>query len=118
MAAALASRVAPSPFLRCSRFTVMCGCFLRRTRLGSSGECHPSGCTVHPGRWSRAPHGTSVRELGRNETVSHLCYRLRMTHPTPIVTALDRAGYRLTEPRRALAALIAEQPGHFTAAEL
>ena len=41
-----------------------------------------------------------------------------MTDPTPIVTALDRAGYRLTEPRRSLAALIAEQDGHFTAAEL
>lgn len=41
-----------------------------------------------------------------------------MTDPTPIVTALDRAGYRLTEPRRSLAALIADQDGHFTAAEL
>ena len=41
-----------------------------------------------------------------------------MSDPTPIVTALDRAGYRMTEPRRALAALIAEQDGHFTAAEL
>jgi Fur family ferric uptake transcriptional regulator len=41
-----------------------------------------------------------------------------MGDPTPIVTALDRAGYRLTEPRRALAALIADQDGHFTAAEL
>jgi Fur family transcriptional regulator, ferric uptake regulator len=39
-------------------------------------------------------------------------------NPTPIVTALDRAGYRLTEPRRSLARLIAEQQGHFTAAEL
>jgi Fur family ferric uptake transcriptional regulator len=38
--------------------------------------------------------------------------------PTPIVTALDRAGYRLTEPRRALASVIADQTGHFTAAEL
>ena len=36
----------------------------------------------------------------------------------PIVTALDRAGYRLTEPRRALAKLIAAQDGHFTAAGL
>jgi Fur family ferric uptake transcriptional regulator len=35
-----------------------------------------------------------------------------------IVVALDRAGYRLTEPRRALAALIADQAGHFTAAQL
>jgi Fur family ferric uptake transcriptional regulator len=41
-----------------------------------------------------------------------------MGDPTPIVTALDRAGYRLTEPRRSLAALIADQVGHFTAAEL
>ena len=41
-----------------------------------------------------------------------------MGDPTPIVTALDRAGYRLTEPRRALAVLIADQDGHFTAAEL
>jgi len=41
-----------------------------------------------------------------------------MSDPTPIVTVLDRAGYRMTEPRRALAALIAEQYGHFTAAEL
>jgi Fur family ferric uptake transcriptional regulator len=41
-----------------------------------------------------------------------------MGTPTPIVSALDQAGYRLTEPRRALAALIADQEGHFTAAEL
>jgi Fur family ferric uptake transcriptional regulator len=42
----------------------------------------------------------------------------RMGDSTPIVTALDRAGYRLTEPRRSLAALIADQTGHFTAAGL
>ena len=36
----------------------------------------------------------------------------------PIVTILDRAGYRLTEPRRSLAALIASRDGHFTATEL
>ena len=36
----------------------------------------------------------------------------------PIVTILDRAGYRLTEPRRSLAALIASRDGHFTAGEL
>jgi Fur family ferric uptake transcriptional regulator len=41
-----------------------------------------------------------------------------MSDPTPIITTLDRAGYRLTEPRRALATLIAQQDGHFTAAEL
>jgi Fur family ferric uptake transcriptional regulator len=41
-----------------------------------------------------------------------------MTDPTPAVAALDRAGYRLTAPRRSLAALIDEQDGHFTAAEL
>ena len=41
-----------------------------------------------------------------------------MGDPTPIVTALEGAGYRLTEPRRSLAALIADQDGHFTAADL
>ena len=41
-----------------------------------------------------------------------------MADGTPLMTALDRAGYRRTEPRRSLAALIAEQGGHFTAAEL
>lgn len=35
-----------------------------------------------------------------------------------IITILDRAGYRLTGPRRALAALIAGRDGHFTAPEL
>lgn len=35
-----------------------------------------------------------------------------------IITAMDRAGYRLTEPRRSLAALIASRDGHFTAGEL
>lgn len=35
-----------------------------------------------------------------------------------IVKALDRAGYRLTEPRRALAEVIANREGHFTASEL
>ena len=41
-----------------------------------------------------------------------------MGDPRPIVIALDRAGYRLTGPRRALATLIADQAGHFTAAQL
>lgn len=41
-----------------------------------------------------------------------------MRDGTPIVMALDRAGYRLTEPRRSVAALIADQDGHFTAADL
>ena len=35
-----------------------------------------------------------------------------------IVEALDRAGHRLTEPRRAVAGLIAARDGHFTAADL
>jgi Fur family transcriptional regulator, ferric uptake regulator len=35
-----------------------------------------------------------------------------------IVQALDSAGYRRTEPRRALAELIANRAGHFTASEL
>ena len=41
-----------------------------------------------------------------------------MSDPSTIVSALDRAGYRLTEPRRSLAALIADRDGHFTAADL
>lgn len=41
-----------------------------------------------------------------------------MTEHDPIVRALDRAGHRLTEPRRSVAVLIAGQDGHFTAAEL
>jgi Fe2+ or Zn2+ uptake regulation protein len=41
-----------------------------------------------------------------------------MHEPNPIVQALDTAGYRVTGPRRALANLIADQDGHFTAADL
>jgi Fur family ferric uptake transcriptional regulator len=41
-----------------------------------------------------------------------------VSDPTPFVSALDRAGYRLTEPRRSLAALVAGQDGHFTAADI
>ncbi len=35
-----------------------------------------------------------------------------------LVDALDDAGYRLTDPRRAVAAMIAGRDGHFTAADL
>ena len=45
-------------------------------------------------------------------------YRLGVVSPNPIVRALDAGGYRLTGPRRAVADLIAEYDGHFTAAEL
>lgn len=38
-----------------------------------------------------------------------------MVDAATIVEALDGAGYRLTSPRRALAALIAGRDGHFTA---
>ena len=41
-----------------------------------------------------------------------------MADPAAYVSVLDRAGYRLTEPRRSLAGLIADQTGHFTAAGL
>ncbi len=42
-----------------------------------------------------------------------------MLNPTPIVAALEDAGYRLTGPRRALADLIAARDGStFTAADL
>lgn len=41
-----------------------------------------------------------------------------MVEVDPFLTALDRAGYRLTEPRRAVAQLVADQTGHFSAADL
>jgi Fur family ferric uptake transcriptional regulator len=41
-----------------------------------------------------------------------------MGDPTPLITALDSAGYRSTGPRRSLAELIADQNGHFTATGL
>lgn len=41
-----------------------------------------------------------------------------MTSARPFVEAIDEAGYRLTEPRRAVADLIAAREGHFTAADL
>jgi len=36
----------------------------------------------------------------------------------PLVDAFERAGHRLTQPRQAVAELIASRNGHFTAAEL
>jgi Fur family ferric uptake transcriptional regulator len=41
-----------------------------------------------------------------------------VTSPDAIVSAFGAAGYRLTEPRRALARLIGARNGHFTAEEL
>jgi Fur family transcriptional regulator, ferric uptake regulator len=41
-----------------------------------------------------------------------------MVDATPLLTALERAGYRSTGPRREVAHLIAERPGPFTAADL
>ena len=37
---------------------------------------------------------------------------------SPIVMALEGAGYRLTGPRRAVAQMVSEKGSHFTAAEL
>lgn len=41
-----------------------------------------------------------------------------MVEITPFLTALDRSDHRLTGPRRVIAQLVAEQPGHFSAADL
>jgi Fur family ferric uptake transcriptional regulator len=41
-----------------------------------------------------------------------------VTQAAALVAALDDAGYRLTEPRRAVAGLVAAREGHFTAADL
>lgn len=41
-----------------------------------------------------------------------------MEASNPIVEALGQAGYRLTAPRRALAGLIVDHDGHFSASDL
>jgi Fur family transcriptional regulator, ferric uptake regulator len=41
-----------------------------------------------------------------------------MLQASAIVSAFEAAGYRLTGPRRALASLIADRSGHFTAEDL
>lgn len=41
-----------------------------------------------------------------------------MVEVSPLLTALDRSDYRVTEPRRAVARLIADRSGHFSAADL
>lgn len=41
-----------------------------------------------------------------------------MTSVRPLVEAMGGAGYRLTEPRRAVAELVAARDGHFTANDL
>lgn len=50
--------------------------------------------------------------------LSLICGSLSGVDAQSIVTVMDRAGYRLTEPRRALARLVAAREGHFTASEL
>ena len=41
-----------------------------------------------------------------------------MVELAPLLAAMDRAGYRLTESRRAVAQLVVDQDGHFSAADL
>jgi Fe2+ or Zn2+ uptake regulation protein len=41
-----------------------------------------------------------------------------MVDTTRFLAALDQGGYRLTEPRRVVAQLVADQDGHFSAADL
>ena len=41
-----------------------------------------------------------------------------MVDDAPFLTAMARAGYRLTQPRRAVAQLVSDQVGHFSAAQL
>jgi Fur family ferric uptake transcriptional regulator len=41
-----------------------------------------------------------------------------MADPSAIISALERNDHRATEPRLAVARLIADQPGHFTAADV
>ena len=41
-----------------------------------------------------------------------------MVDASAFLTALDRSDFRTTEPRRRVARLVADQPGHFSAADL
>ena len=41
-----------------------------------------------------------------------------MVDPAPLIAALDRSDYRMTGPRRVVAQLVADQTGHFSAADL
>lgn len=41
-----------------------------------------------------------------------------MTSTQPLIDAMEGAGYRLTEPRRVVAELVAARSGHFTASDL
>jgi Fur family ferric uptake transcriptional regulator len=41
-----------------------------------------------------------------------------MVEMEPLLIALDRSAHRMTEPRRAVARLIADRDGHFSAADL
>lgn len=41
-----------------------------------------------------------------------------MVDVIPLLSALERSEHRLTGPRRTVAALVAERPGHFAAADL
>jgi Fur family transcriptional regulator, ferric uptake regulator len=45
-------------------------------------------------------------------------YRPAMVDVVPLLEALERSEHRMTEPRRVVASLVAEQPGHFAAADL
>ena len=41
-----------------------------------------------------------------------------MADPAPLLATLDRSDYRMTGPRRAVAELVADRTGHFSAADL
>jgi len=64
----------------------------------------------------------ATTRAGRSDVAPRPVARPRSTaidhEANHLVDALDRAGHRLTEPRRAVAGLIAARDGHFTAAEL
>jgi Fur family ferric uptake transcriptional regulator len=57
------------------------------------------------------------RDPALNETEYHLDVEASDT-AADLLAAVARAGHRVTDPRRAVAALIAGQHGHFTAADL
>lgn len=94
----------------------------RRTRAGGRGESRrpASARSVRLSRRDRAPYARHhlVLRLTIDKSARPAYSSTVTLAANPIVDALDQAGYRLTGPRRAVADLITEHNGHFTASDL
>ena len=72
---------------------------------------------MHSHAAQRGPRSPSRHRLP-HDAIGTSGYDAGVTSSQPLVAAIGGAGYRLTEPRRRVAALIASRDGHFTAADL